>query len=78
MEKTIICFCKNVDRETIINAIKAGADSLKKVQQATGACTGGQCLQLNPKKTCCSADIEELVREYSGLATPSKTPCCCG
>ncbi|HQB82580.1 MAG TPA: (2Fe-2S)-binding protein, partial [Candidatus Rifleibacterium sp.] len=47
MEKTIICFCKNVDRETIINAIKAGADSLRKIQQATGACTGGQCLQLN-------------------------------
>ncbi|HNX76833.1 MAG TPA: (2Fe-2S)-binding protein [Candidatus Rifleibacterium sp.] len=78
MTNSIICYCKNVDKETIVKAITAGADSLKKVQQMTGACTGGQCGQLNPKKTCCSADIEELIRQYGNPGLSAPPPGCCG
>lgn len=43
----LICLCKGVERDTIINAIKDGADTFEKVKEATGAgagfCGAGRC-----------------------------------
>lgn len=45
-KREIVCFCNNVDRPTIENAIKNGADTLNKIFDTTtagiGAC-GGSC-----------------------------------
>ena len=40
MAKKIICYCKNVSEQKIIQAKKNGAKSLKDIQKMTGACTG--------------------------------------
>ncbi len=60
MDKTI-CYCKNVSKEEILKAIKDGAQSLKGIQEKTGACTGNQCKELNPSGKCCSGDIRKLL-----------------
>lgn len=53
---TKVCLCKSISRATIKKAINEGADTLAKVQKATGAgsgsCHGNRC---TPK-------IEELLR----------------
>jgi NAD(P)H-nitrite reductase large subunit len=53
---TKVCLCKSISRATIKKAINEGADTLEKVQKASGAgsgsCHGNRC---TPK-------IEELLR----------------
>lgn len=53
----IVCICKQVSKETIVNAIKNGADTFEKVQETTGAGTGG-C-----KGARCKQTIERLISE---------------
>jgi NAD(P)H-nitrite reductase large subunit len=53
-----------VDKTTIVNAIKNGASSIKKLQAATNAGVGGRCLELNPRGRCCHPDIAELLKIY--------------
>ena len=54
---TKVCLCKGISRETIKKAIAEGADTLDKLQKATGAgtgsCHGGRC----------TSKLEELLRE---------------
>lgn len=54
MSDEIICTCLNVSKEDIIKAIKDGADTLEKVQEATQAGTicGG-----------CIPKIEQLLED---------------
>ena len=52
----IVCLCKQVSEETIVEAIKNGADTLDKVKEATGAATGA-C-----KGARCSQTIEALIQ----------------
>jgi len=66
MEDPIICYCMNVTESTIVAAIKAGAKSLKEIQQATKACTGNRCKELNPKGKCCSEDILAIIERETG------------
>lgn len=53
----IVCLCKNVSEETIVDAIKNGADTFEKIQEATGAGTGF-CGAARCKET-----IERLIEE---------------
>ncbi|CEP80093.1 BFD (2Fe-2S)-binding domain-containing protein [[Clostridium] sordellii] len=52
-----ICLCKGITKDTIVEAIKNGADSIEAVKEATGAttgfCHGGRC----------KSKIEELIEE---------------
>ena len=57
-----VCYCIDVDEETIINAIKNGADTLQKVRDTTSACTGSECKEKNPSGKCCSKDIKKLIQ----------------
>ncbi|MGL5634554.1 MAG: (2Fe-2S)-binding protein [Sarcina sp.] len=56
-DEDIVCVHKHVSRETIVEAIKNGADTYEKVKEATGAGTG-ICKGLRCKKK-----IEELIKE---------------
>ena len=58
-----ICYCINIDEDTIVEAIKNGADTLKKVKETTLACTGDECKVKNPKGRCCSKEIMQLIKE---------------
>jgi len=71
----IICYCKQVTKSEIEQAISVGAKTLKDIQETTGACTGNQCKELNPSGRCCSSDINAL------LSTPefkNSSSCSCG
>ncbi|MGL4654527.1 MAG: (2Fe-2S)-binding protein [Sarcina sp.] len=57
-DDNMVCIHKHVDKDTIVAAIKNGADTYEKVKEATGAGTG-ICKGLRCKKK-----IEELIEEY--------------
>jgi bacterioferritin-associated ferredoxin len=58
-----ICYCNNVTREDIYNAIQNGADSVNSVIKMTGAMLNSNCAVNNPKKTCCYNDIVRVFNE---------------
>jgi len=51
MKNEIICFCSNVTKGQIVQAISDGAKTLDDIRKSTGACTVGRCKELSPKKT---------------------------
>jgi bacterioferritin-associated ferredoxin len=69
----ITCFCKNISKSEIERAILKGAHTLKDIQDATGACTGNQCKELNPKGRCCSVEIATMLNDGKN----GQKPCCC-
>lgn len=52
-----ICYCTNVSKGTIVNAIKEGKKTLSEIQDATTACTTCQS---------CMGDVENLIDEHGG------------
>jgi len=70
----IICFCRNISKTEIETAILKGAQTLKDVQDATGACTGNQCKELNPNGKCCSVEITMMLNDGK---SGQKQCCCC-
>jgi bacterioferritin-associated ferredoxin len=75
----MICYCGQVGRSTILQAIRRGAKTLKDIQQATGAGVGSRCKQLNPKGVCCHGDILALLKEVLGTQSTESgsSGCCC-
>lgn len=55
---TKVCLCKSVTRAKIKQAIRNGANTFEKVQEATGAGTGS----CGAKR--CREKIEELIKEF--------------
>lgn len=52
MEPTeIICYCSNVTKGQILDALRNGAADLSDIKNMTGACTVGRCRELNPSGT---------------------------
>ena len=62
----IVCYCNNVTKGQIIEAMDQGARTLSDVRKMTGACTNGNCKVLSPRKTCCSPIIKAVIEEYWG------------
>ncbi|MBC8630450.1 (2Fe-2S)-binding protein [[Eubacterium] tenue] len=52
-----VCLCKGITKETIVDAIKNGANTVEKVKDATGA-TAGSC-----QGARCRETIEKLIQE---------------
>jgi NAD(P)H-nitrite reductase large subunit len=63
-DNELVCYCMEIDKKTIVSAIKNGANSLSDIKKVTTACTGGRCKETNPSGKCCSTDILELIRIY--------------
>jgi len=63
MENGIVCYCSNVSKEKILEAIASGAKSLQDIRNMTGACTLGKCKELSPTKKCCSTNIIKILNE---------------
>lgn len=59
----MICYCKDVDKKTIKQAIENGADSLKEIKIATKAGTGNKCKELHPKGKSCVKDIKKILHK---------------
>ena len=47
----IVCYCSNVTRAQIVEALDQGAKTLADIRRMTGACTQGNCKVLSPRKT---------------------------
>ena len=78
-DTTVVCYCKKVDKQTIVRAIHKGSLSLSRVKESTTACTGNSCATLNPSGKCCSVDIYELIRLYGDDDMRArKVSCNCG
>ncbi len=63
MQNEIICYCSNVSRGKILEAIANRAKSIQDIRNMTGACTLGKCKELSPTKKCCSANIIKILNE---------------
>jgi len=63
-DNDLICYCKEVDKKSIVKAIRNGSLSLKDVKVATSACTGSECKEKNPNRRCCSNEINQLIQIY--------------
>lgn len=72
-EEALVCWCARVDKQTIRAAIESGADTLNRLQEATGAGTGRQCQQLNPSGRCCHPDLLDLLKIYRPKQDASET-----
>lgn len=53
----LVCLCKGIEKDTIVDAIKEGADTFEKVQETTCAGTGF-C-----GASRCGAKLEALIKE---------------
>ncbi len=72
----LVCYCIEVDKETIISSIKRGNVTLQSIKDDTKACTGSECAVKNPSKKCCSKDIIELIKIYAKQEENSSCSCC--
>jgi len=61
----LICYCCDVDKQTIVKAIQNGSKTLQEIKATTMACTGNECATLNPNKRCCSKEIKQLIKVIS-------------
>jgi len=69
----IICYCKNVTKAELEKAIEKGIKTVD-IQNMTGACTGGQCKEVNPSGRCCSEDIKVFLNDNNSKVD---NHCCC-
>lgn len=60
----MVCYCSNVTKGEIVEALKNGANDLNDIRKMTGACTKGNCKELSPRGKCCSPVIMQIIEEY--------------
>ena len=60
-DNEIVCYCSFVTKKQIQQAIANGAKTLDDIRNMTKACTIGRCMELSPRKCCCSAEINKLL-----------------
>jgi len=46
----VVCYCDNVTKEQVLNAIGNGAKTFAEIKESTGACTSAKCKELSPRK----------------------------
>jgi NAD(P)H-nitrite reductase large subunit len=71
----IVCYCRNVTKQTIVRAIAAGADTVETVGQRTGAGTGKECETKHPEKHCCLPDVQALIDLYGPIFAKMRGGC---
>jgi NAD(P)H-nitrite reductase large subunit len=57
----IVCWCSEVSKQSISDAIQNGARNMDDIRRMTGACTQGRCKELSPRSRCCSKEIITLL-----------------
>ena len=79
MKDDIICFCRNVSRADIQEAIeKRGAKSILDIQWTTEACKDHKCGKVHPEGTSCEDEVKKMIVAHHGhCVEPEKTCSCC-
>ncbi|OEU66220.1 MAG: hypothetical protein BA863_09270 [Desulfovibrio sp. S3730MH75] len=44
-----VCYCSNITKGQIQDAIAGGANTLAKIKGTTGACLAARCKEMNPR-----------------------------
>ncbi len=60
-----ICYCSNLSRGEIIEAVRRGKKTIPDIRNYTGKQNTGQCLTKNPIGSCCHNAIQDLINKYS-------------
>ncbi|WP_289053799.1 (2Fe-2S)-binding protein [Carboxylicivirga marina] len=76
MKNDIICYCRNVKRETVEIAIKNGAKSLDDIRWSTDACKGEKCKDLHPNGEGCEHAVKQMIIACHGEIQGPKCSCC--
>ena len=58
-----ICYCSNLSRADIIDAVKGGCRTIDEVQEFTGKSITGHCRTMNPTGKCCRNVFLYTIRE---------------
>jgi len=64
-ETSPICYCSNLTRGEIIEALRRGKKTIPDIRYYTGKHKTGQCLTKNPLGSCCYNAIQDLINKYS-------------
>lgn len=56
-----ICYCSNLTRHQIVEAVRAGNTTIEAVRNTTGANMTGKCLTENPTGQCCHKVFQEVI-----------------
>jgi len=59
-----VCWCSQVTKRTLLEAIRNGATDMAAIRAVTKACTIGRCKELSPRRRCCSQDIQKLIDNH--------------
>jgi len=76
MSEQIICYCRNVSRETIEKAIKDGAKSLDDIRWSTEACKENNCKDKHPEGISCEHEVKKMIIAHHGEIQGPKCSCC--
>ena len=78
MKEDIICYCNNVSRATIQDAIEnRHAKTVVDIKWATGACKCENCEDNNPSGVCCEAEVKKMLFDYHGEVCEAGPSCSC-
>lgn len=73
-----VCWCKGVDKQSIVRAIAAGAETVSDIGEMTGAGRGSDCASMNPTGKCCHDDIQALIQAFLPAFKAMRGGCGCG
>jgi len=82
-DSEIVCYCNGVTKGEIVAVLEDNPNcrKLQCIKDKTGAGTGSQCEEVNPRGRCCIIDIQKIIFIQSGELAPPKECCgsgCCG
>ena len=60
----VVCYCSNVTKGDIIDAVAEGAETLEQVSTFNNAGSGTDCALKNPSGKCCREDIQAVLDIY--------------
>ncbi len=78
-EHSIVCYCGNISKGTILKAIDKGNISFEQIRVATGVCPETKdCVNMNPLGSCCSLEVIALLKHAASLnVVPNTSHCGC-
>lgn len=60
-DEEIICWCANISKGQVCDAIAEGVDTLDQLHQKLGILRGAQCAEKSPRGRCCCQEVVALL-----------------
>lgn len=62
-DEEIICWCANISKGRVCDAIAEGIDTLDQLHQELGILRGAQCAEKSPRGRCCCQEVVALLAQ---------------